>query len=236
MLTTNEGISFISHHNCLSLVPFSRQSLMENFIALNPTVDLVTPCLQVIKQEPSFHRECIKSEPAEEETSEDLKQEDEFLLEIETPKKSSIDNYQAPAKREMPERKCKAFLNRSNKCSTDVTDAKDDSRYKNCLKLSPQEDEWVIQQTALSRVSNNFFSCSQCKKIHISPCTIRTHIVGRHIKFAREWIKYKIKEAHQIILSSDGSKIINQKWNCTQCSKSFSSAPAIRYHLTKHLL
>lgn len=193
-------------------------------------------------------QEMLKLEPVDEEQynkQHDSKQEgDELLLEIESPKNTSNDKFLIPKSRHMPERKCvKVLVSDEKQLYEDVEEAKDDQDYKHqdprlndCYKLNRKEENWLIQETTSSRMRKDLYCCTQCNKCHFSYASIRYHFLMKHIKNAREWIKCKVKKAHQTNNLTDGSKAINHRWECDQCNKCFSSAPAIRYHLSRHLL
>lgn len=99
--------------------------------------------------------------------------------------------------------------------------------------LNDEETKWLKEQISLSRFNDKFFTCSQCQKILKSYAACRYHLISKHIKSRdsnKDWISQKVKEGEEF---SPQGKVV--KYNCVFCSKTYSSAPGLRYHLKIHM-
>lgn len=208
-------------------MPATKQSLMENFVLFNPMVYLETKQLNEPKT--------IKLEPTNvEDEKYGLNQEqDDFLVEMNDDKDFQIETNEEKHKiREVSQKVKASFTN----CGTTNQRKGFLSVNKSYQKINRGEEGWLAQEISSSKIGKKLYKCSQCNKILHSLQAIRYHIIHKHMRNIdpqKRWIKFKIKQSHQII-SRNGSQPVS-KWSCDMCSRTFSSAPAIRYHFWCHL-
>lgn len=106
----------------------------------------------------------------------------------------------------------------------------------NCDDLSLKQKKFVSEQVAKSKVKHDLYNCAICSKMIHSYSGFRYHIVSKHIFKSdpqKAFVAERLEAGHRIIFIK-GQK--QESWECQICSKVFSSHPAIRYHLNRHVI
>lgn len=251
---TDEELIVMNYHSCLTLSPLSKASIMRNFVFFTPVVQAGIKVSRV-KNDPNYSEDDAVSPDKNDGDTTDI------LIEMPMKKrgrKRKIDTPPADDTDTEPKRRdCKPKLEEidikkeKEEMQTEtfkVLEATHESKrtrkkeeQKEKLKiaghtLTPEQEAMLKTQVNLSKIKNSRFRCSQCEKRLACHASIRYHILSKHIlprDTNKEWVARKILESRKNFRSQDG--VLRTIWRCTECFKEFSSAPAIRYHLTMHL-
>lgn len=249
---TDEELIVMNYHSCLTLSPLSKASIMRNFVFFTPVVQAGLKVLQV-KNEPNDSEDDAVSPDKNDGDTTDL------LIEMPIKKrgrKRKIETSPADDTDTEPKRRdCKPKLEEidikkeKEEMQTETFNAleatheskrtrkKEEQKLKIARNsLTPEQEAMLKTQVNLSKIKNSRFKCSQCEKRLACHASIRHHILSKHILPRdpnKEWVSRKILESRKNFRSQDG--VLRTVWRCVECFKEFSSAPAIRYHLTMHL-
>lgn len=225
---SDEEIVAMNCHNCLSLVPFSRVPLMNNFIFYNPAVDMNRECQA--KQDSNYEDKEEKfldessdylDEVLESETS-SCEQLVTLLIESNMePEAAAIETQKKRGRKrklETPSPEVQFELIPEHKIKTEKPSI-DYSTIKNEIKteakygvptydqMKPEEYEWIRQQISASKIHANLFQCSQCNQQLRSQAAIRYHVYNKHL-LKHNTIKHTKERA------------INNKWVAAKIKES----------------
>lgn len=259
-LNDKESLKTLIHHDCLSLVPSSRESLMRNFIDFNPSVNLGLnteneKLIESFKQKTDLSLGDFKPKeyflPSLGGDNSNPCSDSKEVIPIETTEsikrkrtKTNHDN-QDPVtlwgdtdlsyEEYKPKTEDLLLELRENHLTKRTRKLSISLKNFPLRELTKAEKDWCSSQISLAMKGRkkDEYECKQCFKVLKSATAIRYHLASRHIikKEARNLDKEWVSQKlKESEIYDDGEKI----WKCVLCQKIYLAHPGLRYHLHQH--